>query len=663
MSDTKNSIVRNFFKSRSSSLHSYKREILICITDKLLTMKKVMLFLVPVLLKVGAFTSNGQSNLAIICETSLLPSPSWGPVLFPDTLFKRIAPMNGDVEIIDKKYFAFGFLQPMGSLASANVTYSLFHFSGPSDIGIDSGIFMATTRVINLPSNYWSGFNPSVSIPATYNSSGYNPGPNLVAPYWPEPYGQNRFLQLFPELNVVNSGDSVIDANVMQFDFIAKGPFISLNYVFASEEYPANACKTPNDVMGIFLSKPGQSWIQNLALVPGTNIPVGVNTINNGSGSCEGPNHEEFYVDYLGNNGQNLIFNGFTTPLIASANVTPCDTYRLKIAVADGAKHDDFIYQPTDIQSMNPRLGLHDSGLFIKAGSLRSTDSLWVEAMGGAASTSLTPYAVRDCMPARFRIHRATAMNATLTVQYVLGGTAQSGLDFQPMIGTATIAAWQSYVDVPVQAIGTGDDRTLSLYLLSPFNNCSTLTPDTLGNASLNILPRLPVHILTHDTTICYGCSIQIAVTSADPGLQYSWSPATELDDANAQSPWASPTFSTHYRLTATAPGSSCMAKDSVWIYVDNSSIRDRTAAAGVNLLPNPFNNSLRFETIHDPSTIFEFSIYDLLGRKFIYCAGSKAIINNTLAQQAATLPNGSYFALIRSANIQSVIKIIRAAN
>jgi len=626
-------------------------------------MKKVILVFFFSFFLPDAYKAAGQSNLSIICEYTYLPSPTWGGPFFPDTLFNRLAPTNGEVQLFDQKYFAFGWQIPNPSLSSSNVTYGLFHFNGPSDIGIDSGIIMATARVIHTAPNYWNGFNPSLTIPATYTSSGFNPGTNVVNPNWPYPYGQNRYSQWVPELNALNNGDSVIDANVMQFDFVAKGPFVSLQYVFASEEYPANACKSPNDVMGIFLSKPGQSWNQNLALVPGTNIPVGVNTINNGSGSCEGPNHEEFYVDYLGNNGQNLIFNGFTTPLIASGNVTPCDTYRLKIAVADGARHDDFVYQPTDIQSMNPRLGLYDSGLFIKAGSLRSTDSLWVEAIGGAASTSVTPYAVRDCMPARFRIHRATAMNATLTIQYVLGGTAQAGADYQPMTGTATIAAWQSYVDVPVQAMGTGDDRTLSLYLLSPFNNCGTLTPDTLGGASLNILPQLPVHILTHDTTICYGCSIQIAVTAADPGLQYSWSPATELDDANAQSPWASPTFSTHYRLTATAPGSTCMAKDSVWIYVDNSSIHEMAKSAGVQLWPNPFNNMLQVETNLDPATKFEVGIYDLLGRKLISCAGNKAIINQGLTQQAATLGSGTYLAILQFANSRTVYKIVKTGN
>jgi hypothetical protein len=171
------------------------------------------------------------------------------------------------------------------------------------------------------------------------------------------------------------------------------------------------------------------------------------------------------------------------------------------------------------------------------------------------------------------------------------------------------------------------------------------------------------VHILTHDTTICYGCSIQIAVTASDPGLQYSWSPATELDNANVQSPWASPTFSTHYRLTATAPGSTCMAKDSVWIYVDNSSVPGITKSAGVQLWPNPFNNMLQLQTDLDPATKFEVGIYDLLGRKLISCTGDKAMINQTLTRQAATLGSGTYLAIIQFANNRALFKIVRTGN
>src|SRR5690606_2512672 len=107
-------------------------------------MKKIFTILTLSLVLTGVFKAWGQSNLSIICEASLLPSPSWGSAMYPDTLFPRITPPSGEVMMFNKKYFSFGWEQPAGNLTSTNVTYGLFHFNGFSDIGIDSGIIMAT---------------------------------------------------------------------------------------------------------------------------------------------------------------------------------------------------------------------------------------------------------------------------------------------------------------------------------------------------------------------------------------------------------------------------------------------------------------------------------------------------------------------------------------
>lgn len=122
--------------------------------------------------------------------------------------------------------------------------------------------------------------------------------------------------------------------------------------------------------MGIFLSGPGISGEQNIALVPGTDIPVGVNTITPLGWNCNGlPDYSQYYVDNTG--GQNVIYNGFTTVLTAQAKVIPGATYHLKIGVADGARHPEI----TDTLPSNysdPLLGFYDSGIFLKFGSFRS---------------------------------------------------------------------------------------------------------------------------------------------------------------------------------------------------------------------------------------------------------------------------------------------------
>ncbi len=130
------------------------------------------------------------------------------------------------------------------------------------------------------------------------------------------------------------------DASVLEFDFVANSDLILIHYVFASEEYPewvANVIY--NDCFAIWLDG------VNVALLPDLQ-PVTVNNVN-----CFGAN-SDFYVC---NDPMNLAlvpcadtfncpltiaettnqYDGFTTPLIASLNVTPGMQHHLKIGIAD----------------------------------------------------------------------------------------------------------------------------------------------------------------------------------------------------------------------------------------------------------------------------------------------------------------------------------------
>jgi uncharacterized repeat protein (TIGR01451 family) len=167
-----------------------------------------------------------------------------------------------------------------------------------------------------------------------------------------------------PDLNtIVGTGNITNDAAVLEFDFVPTSSTISFQYVFASEEYPDYIGEF-NDVFGFFLTAPGGSPV-NLALIPGTNLPVSINNVNDGNPDDDPPippTNSQFYV----NNqvyfvaGQPLPPvdaepNGLTTVLTAQATVTPGLTYHIKLAVADA---NDFAL---------------DSNVFVQAGSLSST--------------------------------------------------------------------------------------------------------------------------------------------------------------------------------------------------------------------------------------------------------------------------------------------------
>ena len=168
--------------------------------------------------------------------------------------------------------------------------------------------------------------------------------------------------------NIGMDGFAVNNVTVMEFDFVAQSEEMSFQYVFGSVEYTSYTCSNFNDIFGFFLSGPGiagpySNAAENIALVPGTTTPVGVNTVNGGvgtgfggdSGPCEDidPNFADYNVYWIDNDyldvgdvegvntppaPENTVMGltGFTTPLTAFYDDLQCgETYHIKLAIAD----------------------------------------------------------------------------------------------------------------------------------------------------------------------------------------------------------------------------------------------------------------------------------------------------------------------------------------
>jgi hypothetical protein len=164
---------------------------------------------------------------------------------------------------------------------------------------------------------------------------------------------------------------SIVDATVLEFNFVPDEDQMMFEYVFASEEYPEFVCTNFNDVFGFFLSGPDisgpyQNGAVNVALLPDGYIPVSINTVNGGVAAGDASNcawmdpdwqsNSQYFVD--NENGTDIVYDGFTTILQVSAAVTPGQQHRLKIGVADAS---DAVY---------------DSAIFLQAASFRSVPSL-----------------------------------------------------------------------------------------------------------------------------------------------------------------------------------------------------------------------------------------------------------------------------------------------
>lgn len=156
-------------------------------------------------------------------------------------------------------------------------------------------------------------------------------------------------------LNVSNT----INACVLEFEFFPLGDQISFDYIFASEQYlsnpSANQCQY-TDGFAFLLQAIGETGWENLAVVPGTQTPVAVNTVRGPGTICPESNPE--YFDQFNTDIHPTNYNGQTVILKAQARVIPQQWYRIKLVVADQGNH------------------LYDSAIFLGEGSFEITKDL-----------------------------------------------------------------------------------------------------------------------------------------------------------------------------------------------------------------------------------------------------------------------------------------------
>lgn len=137
------------------------------------------------------------------------------------------------------------------------------------------------------------------------------------------------------------------DAAILEFDFTTTGGDLSFNYVFASDEYNEYVNTAYHDTFGLFLDG------TNIAVVPGTDTAVSVNTVN-GGGPAFGtdPTHPEFFHNNDRQDGGpffDFAYDGFTDVFAAQAQGLAAGTHHIKIAIAD--THDRLVDSAVLIQT------------------------------------------------------------------------------------------------------------------------------------------------------------------------------------------------------------------------------------------------------------------------------------------------------------------------
>jgi len=159
-------------------------------------------------------------------------------------------------------------------------------------------------------------------------------------------------LDLEAALGITNT----LNATSIEFDFISISNLIQFNYILASEEYFGNFPCDYSDGFAFLIKEAGtNNPYTNIAVIPGTTIPVNTNTIHDEIvGFCQAENQQYFEGYSMGDTN----YNGRTKLMTASANILPNVQYHIKLVIADQTDEN------------------YDSAVFIQGNSFNPTVDL-----------------------------------------------------------------------------------------------------------------------------------------------------------------------------------------------------------------------------------------------------------------------------------------------
>lgn len=364
-------------------------------------------------------------------------------------------------------------------------------FEGNSNLGFNSGIILATGGI-------------QAAEPGEVSVTG-----SLF----------NNDVDVSTLLSQANSNQTTIsNLIVLEFDFQTSSDEFSLDYIFASNEYPSNICTEDADVFGILLSGNGingpfSNNAKNIALVPDfsnpsifSTTPVGINTINSGtsissSEVCDNINpawssDSLFYVS----NPEMLTVNypGFTVPLSVHQNVEPCELYHMKIVIAD------------IFNSQNT------SALFFEQSSFVSgieTEYIIESNFNPLIDDNL----YEGCDGASLTIFRPDNIIGDIPITYGLQGSAEYLEDYTLTNGTIDSSHIDSgYASVtilidPIEDYVSETNESLVFKLYSIGTGCGS-TSSTIINMTIADQPLLNISVTDDFTNYCPGDDAELEV-------------------------------------------------------------------------------------------------------------------------------------------------------
>ena len=430
------------------------------------------------------------NSLSTIAQLQVLQS---GQNSNPDNLVRNVLLGEG-VKIISVNYFGDSTTQ-VGYFTDINGTI----------IGLDSGIVMSTGNLIEIDPSFTNQPHPAVDV--------FDSDLLTVA------------NQVFNILAISNVVDTVRHSSVIEFEFVPESDSIEFNYVFGSQEYPNYNVNPPsggfinqefNDVFGFFISGPGitgsfsspsqyPNGAQNIAFVPGTSpqIPITVSSIHNGDAVITPLNQQYFQAT----NPNAVGMNGRTVTMTAKLLLTACDTFHIKLAIADGE----------DI--------LLNSYVFLEAKSFGSPNII-VKAKPSFYTLNSNGNLYEGCGNVELAFTRFNDISAMQKINIKFSGTAQNGIDYSFLPDSVVFNSGQSTAILSVNVLDDGiieGKETIIIGVQPDTAACVTLDTST---TVLEILDPKPLFVDSNHVYVdCLDDSLiltPLILQGIEP-FYYSW--------------------------------------------------------------------------------------------------------------------------------------------
>jgi gliding motility-associated-like protein len=367
--------------------------------------------------------------------------------------------------------------------------------NGATNIGINNGVVLCSGNVNICP-------GPNTATNTSGNTAGFNTNsPND------------------PDLATLTAGDQ-FDVTKIEFDFKPTAANIQFDFVFASEEYCEWVGSSFNDVFGFFISGPGISGTQDIALIPSTATPVAINSVNHNTNTAFYVNNNTFNAcgGLPAISPAEVSFDGFTTVLTAMATVQPCSTYHIKLALADVGD------------------AALASAVFLKANSFEAGGQIKAEPVYPGGGSFVYEGGCGGVGYIKF-IRGSGDINVDAVVNYTIAGTstATEGVDYATLPNPVIIPAGQSFILIPITVFPDliiEGNETITLLLDNP---CSC----TQQPVTFTIVDVPPLEAEMDDQVLCGGAGANLAptITSGVAPYTYLWSTNATTSGINVTTP------------------------------------------------------------------------------------------------------------------------------